>query len=175
MTLPDLYRLRLSTPSDISEHMPRLLDLASKCKHVTEFGVRSGNSTIAFLSGLGPDGVLVSYDRNQPNIPELDHDARWYPHEADTGRMQAIARTDMLFIDTLHTCAQVEAELRHAAQVEHWLVFHDTVLFGSCDEGQPGPGIVHPIFEFLAANPWWKVAAHYANNNGLLILERGDK
>lgn len=83
--------------------------------------------------------------------------------------------TEMLFIDTLHDCAQVRSELRHAHNVSRYLVFHDTVLFGWREESTNGlPGIMQAILEFLSTQEGrkWRVESHDVRNNGLLVLRR---
>ena len=65
MNLADDYKDRLGRNSDMAAHLPTLALLATRCKHVTEFGVRLGHSTIALLQGLaerGEHGCLTSYD-----------------------------------------------------------------------------------------------------------------
>lgn len=170
-TLDELYSRRVATPSDINQHMAYLRALAEHCTHITEFGVRTGNSTVAFAAGLKPDGKLVGYDINPPM---LGLPRSWEFIQADTGKLEDIAETDLLFIDTLHDCAQVAAELRHGKRVRKWIVFHDTVLFGTREEstGIP-PGINQAIWDFLAAN-WreWRVEQHVSHNCGLLTLRR---
>ena len=184
MHLNDLYAQRAATPSDISEHMPVLRALASECGHVTEFGTRHGNSTVALLAGLadgaGLEGTLVSYDIDPGCAHAIPHGTEGLPNWqfhglADTGQLVVIEETDMLFIDTLHDAAHVARELVHAISVRRFLVFHDTVTFGVADEttGQP-PGILQPIWEFLASHEgarYWRVRDHFPNNNGLLVLE----
>lgn len=176
MNVEELYCARIVNRSDINEHMPRLRELASECTHVTEFGVRSGNSTIAFMAGLDkyPHTQLESYDLNGPQFdpPELET-LNWRFTQSDTSKLDQIDQTDMLFIDTLHDCAQVVAELKHGHKARKFIVFHDTVLFGCREESTNGePGINHAIWCFLAGNPWWRVKEHHANNCGLLVLER---
>lgn len=182
MSIEELYATRVGTKSDISEHMDTLRSMAAECLDVVEFGIRSGNSTVAFLAGLGDAAsvkrqayTLTSYDITKPEgaFPEpmcVAHIIR----EADTSKLQEIPECDLLFIDTLHTYEQVKAELEHACRVRRWIVFHDTVLFAWNDEHTGKlPGIDQAIFEFLAAE-WqdWHVHSHRPNNCGLLILER---
>lgn len=173
-TIMALYLERASTPSDINEHMAYLGALASECQHITEFGTRGGNSTAAFLAGLPPDGLLESYDISpcQDAIPAELHLGRWRFHQANTATLEYIAETDLLFIDTLHTCDQVKAELAHGNRARKYLVFHDTVLFGSRDETGGGPGILPAINLFIEQNPHWTSYQAFEHNNGLLILRR---
>lgn len=163
------YEDALKEYSDISEHLPTLKRLASKCSHITEFGVRTGNSTLALLAGLRPTDKLVSYDIN--DCSGVTDDPRWTFKKADTSKLFLIDKTDMLFIDTLHDYAQVVDELQHALAVRKYIVFHDIVLFGSNDESTgKGPGIMMAILEFLRDNKSWVVQEVYPNNNGLLVL-----
>jgi cephalosporin hydroxylase len=172
MTVKESFHHRIKNPSDISEHLCTLRLLATRCSKITEFGVRSGNSTIAFLAGLPERGHLLSFDINAPAfVPPDDIGNRWTCLKADTSRLPLIGETDMLFIDTLHTYDQVVAELKHGNQAQSWIVLHDTVLFGT--NGEVGlPGINAAITEFLSQNPHWEIFADCQHNNGLLILER---
>lgn len=82
-------------------------------------------------------------------------------------------QTDLLFIDTLHTYHQLQAELaRHGGSVNKFIAFHDTQTFGTVDETQNGPGLVPAMLEWLAANPAWRVVYHTYINNGLTVLGR---
>jgi hypothetical protein len=169
MNLHDLFRYRCATPSDINEHLPLLYRLAGECSHVTEFGVRSGNSTVAFLAALEvKQGHLVSYDIS----PTGGTFAGWEFRLADTSTLADIEPTDLLFIDTLHNYAQLTAELKHANRARRFLAFHDTVTFGFLDETGYGRGLMPAINEFLAANPHWQCYEDHRNNNGLLVLAR---
>lgn len=171
-----LYSERAATVSDINQHLPRLFAYASQCRTVVEFGTRSGNSTSAFLAGLEfcSGAALHSYDiaPQQFTPPALGGDLAWHFHQADTTQLADIPPCELLFIDTLHNCSVVAAELRHAHRVSRWIAFHDTVLFGSRDEAGSGPGINHAIFQFLAEHSEWRVLEHHAENCGLLILQR---
>lgn len=173
MSIQKDYESRCAVPSDINELMPVLYDYATQSNVVVEFGVRTGNSTAAFLAGLEKsDGFLYSYDIKQP---QCGFDSGWWEFtQADTGKLDAIPECDTLFIDTLHTAAQVEAELRQAKYVRKWILLHDTMLFGDKGEGQGGGfGITHAIYCFLRDNHGaWRIKDHLPHNNGLLILER---
>lgn len=190
MTIESLYELRQGKPCDINEHMPELAELARGCDKVVEFGVRDGVSTTAFLYGLWRGVVdacgdsppldstcaLHSYDIKPTEFtPGEVSGVSWHFTQQDTSDLLfQIPYCDGLFIDTLHTHAQVQAELRHARRVQRWIALHDTVLFGFREEttGDP-PGINQAIFEFLRDHHnEWKIAAHRTNNCGLMILER---
>lgn len=177
--LADLYLERRSGTyrghADMVPHMARLADLAASCDHCTEFGIRTGTSTIALLEGLSTTGggTLVSYDLNPPSltIEELPAHTHWHPIQANTARLATIDPTDLLLIDTLHTAAQVEAELHHARRVTRYLVFHDVVKFGWHGEADES-GILTAIFAFLARHPEWRVLYLDPSPWGLLTLHR---
>ena len=182
MTTPieEDYLRRAVTPSDINEHLGTLRQLAREtCGDVAEFGVRTGNSTIALLAGIEDrkeGGTLHSYDLNPAQVtPPERARSKWNFTQADTSKLNAIPFVSLLFIDTLHTYEQVKAELRHAARVDRYLAFHDTVLFGWREEHTGAPiGINRAIFEFLLSpeGRHWSVCHHNPANNGLTVLER---
>ncbi len=126
--------------SDICEHLLVLKELACEVKHVTEFGVRSGNSTRAFLLAQAP--TLRSYDIELDatviaffeQAKQAGFDAIY--EQADTLTLE-IDATDLLFIDTWHTYQQLSQELqRHAKKVKKYIVLHDTVSFAWRDESR---------------------------------------
>lgn len=185
VTIEDLYNAKISTPSDISPLLPTLRALADNCDVVVEFGVRNGYSTTAFLASNCKQ--VISYDISPPTaILPIDVHGKWGFVEADTSKIETadIPICDLLFIDTLHTSAQVREELRQAVCCKKYLVFHDTYTFGCIDEGynnrdgrvDPNSGdrvgILAPILEFLSAHPEWRVMFHTARSNGLTVLER---
>lgn len=146
------------TPSDINEHLPTLRMLASLCSTVTEFGVRSGVSTQAFLA---TDAVLTSYDIDPQPFP-------FFPPnkfiQASTLDIE-IEQTDLLFIDTDHSYKQLSQELAlHHAKVNCFIVLHDTTTYGK--------ELIPAIHEFLSKNTEWYLLAQYLNNNGLTVLTK---
>ena len=170
------YRWACSTVSDINEHLSVLYDIAQQCNHVTEFGVRTGMSTRAFLN---TNTVLRAYDLNiDDNVNKL------FVMASQAGKnvkyIQAdvlnidIEQTDLLFIDTWHIYEQLKQELaRHAKNVRKYIAFHDTYTFGlSGENGSDRRGLLSAIIEFLMDNPEWKFKIHRTNNNGLTVLER---
>jgi hypothetical protein len=174
------FAARCKPGSDISEHLPKIAELAAECSHVTEFGVRSGLSTTAILYGLSlrGSGTLKSYDiaPHCAPIPTLPAGVAWQFEQADTAKLGEIEPTDMLLLDSWHTAEHVAAELRHHENVSRYLVFHDTTTFAGAGQGDGGAmGICPAIFNFLtdaACYREWLVYYHNQNNNGLLVLKR---
>jgi predicted O-methyltransferase YrrM len=161
---------------DICEHLIVLNKYASKCSHITEFGVRTGVSTSALITA-NPD-VLISYDidYNKQLIDECNNYAKNnnfifnFVHKSTLD--VSIDETDLLFIDTLHTYTQLKQELMlHHNKVKKYIIFHDTVSFGSIGE-DGNKGLLFAINEFLDEIKQWKIKEHYLNNNGLMILEK---
>lgn len=184
--IEQLYRQACETPSDIHEHLPLLRELASRCKHVTEFGMRwATGSTIAFLAAqpetfiawdLEPASVV---SQQVLNLIRARGKTSFQPRCGDTLKIAPIEPTDLLFIDTLHTGKQLFAELvRHVdprvspMPVRKYIAFHDTATFGYKDEVGEGPGLRPAIREFQLhhAFPHWRLIEDRQNNNGLAVI-----
>jgi hypothetical protein len=175
--MADAFDILSRHQTDINEHLPMLYFLASQCDHVTEFGVRTGESTLAFLHGLqGRRATLKSYDINdqfgvhKTMAPHTTAD--WTFSICSTLAISPIEPTDLLFVDTLHRYDQVRQELAiHGDAVRRWIVFHDTETFGvTGDDG--GEGINRAIDEWLASRPEYRIVYRTHRNNGLTVIER---
>jgi hypothetical protein len=169
------YQHARATVSDIFEHLPTLYRYASCCRHVTEFGTRTGVSTLALLRAL-PER-LISYDWVRlPDVDRLEQLARLQGvdfsfRQEDTRRVD-LEPTDLLFIDTLHVRQQLEAELAVAGErVRRFLIFHDTETFGQVGE-DGGEGIWPAIAAFVRRESSWRLLEHRPANNGLTVLWR---
>ncbi len=188
-TLEAIYAGHQARPSAITAHLPRLRTLATGLPLAVEIGVKRGASSSALLLGAHR---VVSYDIEEH--PEARHLAevagdRWTYILADS-RTVTIPVCDLLFIDSLHTYAQLDVELRlHADRARRYLVFHDTITFGSIGaKGETGEqawayqrgvsmpmtalGIRPAIDELQIRDPTWRLRAHALESHGLLILER---
>lgn len=164
-------------PSDINEHLPLLRDLAARCGHVTEFGMRGAVSTTALLEGKPKK--LVSWDINPRAVVSqtvldllVETETCFQPRVGDTLEIE-IEPTDLLFIDSLHTGAQLKAELeRHGAKARKWIAFHDTETFGLVGEDGKAPGLRAAIRWFQQNQfPIWSLKHDWSNNNGLVVIE----
>lgn len=161
--------------SDCLLHLPVLQWFSSKCDHVTEFGVRNVVSTLALLAGARKR--VISYDIKRTENVDLvlamsDLPVPWEFHEQssiDPGLR--IEKTDMLFIDSVHTGEQVRRELeQHWDSVGKYVAFHDIEAFRHhynytrtildfVDARQLGGETIRTVYETTC-------------NNGLLILEK---
>lgn len=172
---------------DTAEHLPTLRALAADegrsivhapAPQVVEFGVRGIVSTWALLAGRPLS--LASVDIVAPPAAELAEVVRCADEigtvfefvHASTLELDPVD-CDVLFIDTLHTYAQLKAELtRHAGGVREFIAMHDTETFGARGEDGTEPGLRAAIDEFLTAHPEWEIVHDVANCNGLVVLER---
>ena len=188
-TLEDLYQQHCRSGTAIAPHLPRLRELADNLGLAVEFGVKHGASSTALLLGARR---VVSYDlvetKGAHTLAEIAGD-RW-DYRIEDSRVAPAIECGLLLIDSLHTYQQCDAELcRHASAVRRYLVFHDTLTFGSVGArgetgeqrwayraGQSVPqehlGIRPAIDELMIRDSSWRIAAHYVDSHGLLVLER---
>jgi len=169
---------RVNTPTDIHQHLVALNRYALKCRHVTEFGMRTGESTSAFLWAM-PE-KLVSYDL-EPDRQQIHHlktlaqmCTQHFEFTQANDLEIEIEKTDLLFIDTLHTAEQLRQELAiHAGKVGKFIIMHDTAetTFGLTGENG-GEGLLVAIHEFVEHNPRWEIAEQTEACNGLTVLAR---
>jgi len=116
-TLQAEYRRRAGISHDIQRQMPVLYAWARYATHIIELGVRSGNSTAAFLAGLEHGGgELWSVDITDPDVPAAWRDLPfWHLHTGDDTSPEAIKfcpdEADVLFIDTSHAYGHTMTEL----------------------------------------------------------------
>jgi cephalosporin hydroxylase len=113
MTVRDEYQMRCWMTSDIVQHLPRLHAEASTGDVVViELGVRSGNSTAAFLAAVEEYGGHVhSVDIGRPPVPWHGH-PQWTFHLGDDlALVDELPECDVLFIDTSHHYGHTLAEL----------------------------------------------------------------
>ena len=171
--LQEEYVNACNTLSDIHEHVSFLYQLAKDCISITEFGVRYGMSTRAFLYSGTP---LKSYDLElNPELEKLFYYARQHGNNVDYIKANVlnidIEPVDLLFIDTWHVYNQLKQELKlHGNKANKYIVFHDTFTYGLIGE-DGGTGLLPAIIEFLTENPHWRIKYFFTNNNGLTVLE----
>ena len=174
-TIQDYFKARCEADTDINQHLPVLKEYAEKCSRNTEFGSRGGESTAALLAAK-PE-VLITYDINPECVVTWkklnaikDPGTKFIFRRGDSRREQ-IEETDLLFIDSYHTCEHLTEEFKHAAKVRKYIILHDTESFGHT--GQDGSkGLTHAVHDFLAGNQKWRHLAHYTGCGGLTVLER---
>lgn len=188
-TLEQFYVRQRDSKRASSPHLPRLRQLAHGCDLAIEFGVKHGASSAALLLGAKH---VIGYDVKETASArhlEVIAGERW-SYRLEDSRTAPITPCDLLFCDSLHTYAQLSAELtRHADSVRRFLVFHDTLTFGWIGaNGETGEhlwkytnqqsvpmsalGIRPAIDELMIRDDSWRIVAHYTDSHGLLVLER---
>jgi hypothetical protein len=179
------YNSLRNIPSDINEHLPILFEYGKNVKTIAEFGVRNAVSCYAFAASRPEKMICVDIVKTQraeefcglcknENI-NLRFDV------ADTTQY-SLEQVDLLFIDTLHTYAQLKRELElHNFKVNRYIILHDTITYGfiediaiprSVADGQWKQGLMPAVMEFLQDHREWCHFKTYPNNNGLTVLER---
>ena len=147
------YRARCAEVSDISLHLPFLHDSARDAT-VIELGVRTGNSTAAFLAA---GAEVWSADTADPQVPaEWYDDPRWHFLCGDDLSEEILAGlpavADVVFIDTAHTYDHTLAELRvYAPRARRLVLLHDTQwLPGGIDSGTPSGPVAQALDDYCA-------------------------
>lgn len=129
----DEYQMRCWMPSDITQHLPQLHAEASRgdCV-VVELGVRSGNSTAAFLAAVEQHGGHVySVDLGRPPVPWHGHEQWTFILSDDLAAADQLPACDVLFIDTSHHYGHTLTELEvYVPKVRPGgvVLLHDTEL-----------------------------------------------
>ncbi len=158
------YERRCQEQSDIHQHLPRLHQEASIGNaQIIELGVRSGNSTAAFLAAIeAHGGFLHSVDIHRPQLPWSGH-PQWRFHLGDDLVISEDLPddVDIVFIDTSHHFLQTLAELEvFVPKVKPGgvVLLHDTEL-----EDPYGAPPDDPAFPVAAA------IRSYAADHGLTV------
>jgi hypothetical protein len=142
---------------------------AGQVDTIVEFGVYTGLSTCAWLSGRPKK--LRSYDITDSYLTVLDelkncanqHNIDFEFSIANSLEID-IEPCDLLFIDTVHTKLHTLAELnRHANRAQKYIVLHDPTDW---------PGVFEAAIDFLHYNQNWHIIEHCNKGSGLLVLER---
>lgn len=167
------YRLARDTPSDINEHIALMKAVAEPYDHITEFGVRGGVSTRAWIAAQPRH--LHTYDKSGvgPEIGELCEEAgvKFKHTITDTMGLESIELTDLLFIDTLHTYKQLSHELSLGEFVQHLIIVHDTKTYETHGQDSTKPGLKAAIEAFTDVTRW-HVRDVFDHNNGLTVIEK---
>lgn len=160
--MPDFaaeYLTRCAQSSDISLHLPFLHDSAQDAT-VIELGVRTGNSTAAFLAA---GAEVWSVDTEGPAVPaEWHEDPRWHFLCGDDLSAEILdglpAEVGVVFIDTVHTYEHTLAELRaYAPRAARLVVLHDTQWTAGRDTGTPDGPVAQAIDTYcLEAGLTWE-------------------
>ena len=185
--------------SDINQHLPVLHQLAKQSSSIVEIGVREMVSSWALLQGLSqsplPKRSYVGIDIAKPPEESLTL-AEKTLHESgidfqfiqSDDRFVEIEKTDLLFIDSLHTYCHLTYELeKFSPLVTKWIVLHDTSdPWGLSDDNlyqgdyseypdeydRTKRGLWPAVEDFLKRHSDWVLQERRLNNHGLTILRR---
>jgi cephalosporin hydroxylase len=146
VTFYDEYRDRLVPWSDVQYAMPRLHESCRWRERpaILELGVRSGQSTSAFLGAAELSGGHVwSVDCNVPDVPAhwLGSDLWTFTQGDDLAVPLPPVAIDVVFIDTTHTFEHTLAELRRFVPLVTpggTVLLHDTLSVVD-DDQRPFP------------------------------------
>ncbi len=187
--LEAIYLRHCATAIAIAAHLRRLRELAEDLDVAVEFGVKRGASSSALLIGAKR---VISYDTVATvEARELKRvvGERWDYRIGDS-READFEQADLLFVDSLHTYAQVRDELKHAHKIKRYLIFHDVSTFGEVGAaGESGRqswtyqlgrgsvpdehrGIRPAIDELMIYDQSWRIIERRTDSHGLLVLQR---
>lgn len=142
---------------------------ASMVDSVTEFGVYTGLSTTAFVSGKPrkvrsydiTNGYLTVLHEIEACAVELGVDFKF---QIASSLNIEIEETDLLFIDTVHEKYYCLQELNlHHKKTKKFIVLHDITAW---------PGVLQAAEEFMSTHPEWVVYERDDVDSGLLVMSR---
>lgn len=170
----------MGIPSDINEHLQTLINYSKECSSIVELGTGQTLSTWAFLAARPKTFTTVDILHPKERGIDFDEIERAAKNEnidftfiLGDSRAVQFNEPDLLFIDTKHNYDILKEELRvHGNKSKKYIIFHDTISFGTKDEFGDGPGLNKAIKEFLKDNPHWKEKETWTHNNGLTVLVR---
>lgn len=194
-TLDTIYDWCRSVKRDLDEHLPKIRELASQCRHVTAI-VKRREWDVAVLAAR-PE-TYVSHSAENDTLIKTLHEAvrldqniesaiestggqsrppthTYTTHASNLDDLSGveIEDTDMLILDTIHSADRVQLELeRHAPRVRHWVLVRGTGAFGLKAESGGGPGLEQGIGTFIAAHKEWRRVWFTANQYGMTLLSR---
>lgn len=179
--IEECYKQACSEKTDIYYHIPKLRELAESIDDViiVEFGVRTGTSTIGFLSAKPKQ--LISYDlekkpqHNQIRKVVEKADLCWdiiYGDIKETTKTNQPPECDIIMFDSEHSYDQLKFELQFADRARKYLIFHDTETFWYKANVPHKLGIGYAINDFLEENKKWTIKYSTMECNGLMVFER---
>lgn len=177
-SIEEAFKIFCRATPDINDHLETLREYGSGVESITEFGVRAGGSTIAWVAAR-PRKLRI-FDIVVDNRFQTARYENWcqelgidYEYIIGDTRRIEIDPTELLFIDTKHNYHQLKEELsRHGEKVSKFIIFHDTEKFKLISQNKKSPGLMQAIEEFLAQDKSWRMENHFENCNGLTIIAK---
>ena len=142
---------------------------AKECESITEFGVFTGSSTVAFLNAhpkkmRGYD-ITAEHFHLKSRIEKIcERENIDYEFIVGHSCRVEIDETDLLFIDSQHTYETFTKELElHNEKVKKYIIAHDTTSF---------PRVFEGIKDFLENNDNWEIHYRCEIRDGVTVLKR---
>ena len=172
-TIDDVFDVVKAIPRDLDQHMDTLKELSSKCSHVTEISKRK-ESLIALAAGKPEKIVSHNIEMNTilEHVEKVSTDTVIERSFLKSVEVDSIEKTDLLFIDTVHTYDMMLDELtKFAPSVKRFIVARGTQSNGEIGE-DGGRGILYALRFFMEKNPKWSVIEHHEHQYGITVLAR---
>lgn len=163
--------------SDISAHLPYLLEQALNSERILEIGTRGGASTFVFLMSRAEcqRGLVISIDINALCEQEVKEKfgtlvQNWEfvcgnsTNSATINFMKIKVPFDLIFIDSSHEAEQTIIELEEYSKMirpNGKIILHDTEL---------EEGVRNPILNFVKRYPEFQIERAVDYSHGLMTL-----
>tara|TARA_R110000765_G_scaffold288759_4_gene384972 strand:+ start:4330 stop:6237 length:1908 start_codon:yes stop_codon:yes gene_type:complete len=174
LTVEAVFDKMKSIPRDLEQHMDFLKEISSKCSHVTEISKRK-ESLVALAAGKPKKIVSYNTEGNHPIIEQVEKvlpEIQMKLSSLPSSEIETIEKTDLLFIDTIHTYDEMMNELnKFAPMVKRFIVARGTQSNGEIGE-DGGRGILHALRLFMQENPKWSIIEHHEQQYGISVLAR---
>lgn len=168
-----IYNELKSLPRDLNQHMPTLRELADECESICEFSKRRESAAVWAASSakaIEIHNVELGDQRLQAALVSVKDEKALRPDNRNSLEVEAIAKCDLLFIDTVHHADRLRTELaKFAGSVSKFIVVRGTGNFGVTAEGG-GEGLFAAMREFVFDNPQWFVYYHTSTQYGITVL-----
>ena len=172
-TIEEAYQGILQVERDFNQHMPKLRELADECDTIVDISIRQ-ESYVALAASKAKTVFSYSNEHNKitDEIAKLRGQKRL---PANPWVVEDIPDCDLLFLNTRHTGDQVLRELTMlGSKVKHYIVLHNTQIFGELGEGytpeKPIPGILPALRKYMKENPNWSIVSHDDRQYGLTVM-----
>lgn len=156
-----------------------LIEFATKCETITEFGIFQGKTIAAFLTTTPKRIIAYDIDLSFYDPVVFDRvkgETVLNVIRANSLGFESATPTDMVFLDTRHVYEHVKKELQlHTNCVSKFIAIHDT------EYPPPEKRQIHytayldklvkdAVFEFVKLNPQWKIKYQTTEKSGLIVL-----
>lgn len=179
--LDEMYNTVCRTSGPLSKHCPKIYEIAKKCHHITELAIKTDEVAISILA-TKPSKFHI-YRENKAPLEEIKKKIeKIVPKNTELKLYLGqsldlqIELTDMLVINTFHAATRLKTELlKHAGNVNRYIVFPSIYAFAKRGEDGSVPGPVDAILDFIKENPEWSICYKTKRSSGIIIIERSPR